>query len=116
MLQDGGVLAEQPVPVAPGLAAAYAQAHAIWQRGDVTGAPLAMNFLMDRDAGRWAAELARLKREVGNCAGTEPIAPISAMEGNFTWACEKGRLRGRVQQAPTPDVTIQALNFAVAQP
>jgi serine-type D-Ala-D-Ala carboxypeptidase/endopeptidase len=115
-MQKAGVLQDRPVPVSPGLAEAYAHARAIWQRGDVTVAPLANNFLMDRDAERWKAEIARVKRDVGACAGTEVIEPISAMEGFFTWTCEKARLRGRVQRAPTPDVTIQALSYAVAQP
>jgi hypothetical protein len=38
------------------------------------------------------------------------------MEGTFTWSCEKGRVRGRVQRAPTTDVTIQALGYTVATP
>lgn len=115
-LQAAGVLDDRAVPVAPGLAQAYDAARAIWAKGDVEGAPLAMNFLMDRDAGRWKAELAGLKQQLGNCPGAEAIAPISAMEGFFTWSCEKGRLKGRVQRAPTQNVTIQALSYAVATP
>jgi hypothetical protein len=42
--------------------------------------------------------------------------PTSAMEGRFTWTCAHGRLSGRVQRAPTPAVTIQALQFAPAAP
>ncbi len=115
-MQAAGVLEERATPVSPGLSEAYEIARAIWAKGDVTGAPLANNFLMDRDADRWKTELAGLKTQLGNCPGTEPIAPISAMEGIFTWTCEKGRLRGRVQRAPTNDVTIQALSYAVATP
>lgn len=115
-LQAAGVLEERGVPVSPGLAQAYDAARAIWAKGDVEGAPIAMNVLMDRDAGRWKAELAGLKQQLGNCAGSEPIGPISAMEGFFTWTCEKGRLKGRVQRAPTQEVTIQALSYTVAQP
>ncbi len=47
---------------------------------------------------------------------TEAIKPISAMEGRFTWACSTGRVQGRVQRAPTGAVTIQALEFGLAQP
>jgi serine-type D-Ala-D-Ala carboxypeptidase/endopeptidase len=112
-MQKAGLLQDRAVPVSPGLARAYGHARAIWQRGDVTGAPLADNFLLDRDAERWRAEIARVKREVGECQGSEAV---SAMEGFFTWTCEKGRLRGRVQRAPTPEVTIQALSYAVAAP
>lgn len=115
-LQATGVLEDRAVPVSPGLAEAYDAARAIWAKGDVEGAPLAMNFLMDRDAGRWKSDLANLKTQLGNCPGTEAIAPISAMEGFFSWSCEKGRLKGRVQRAPTEGVTIQALSYAVATP
>lgn len=115
-LNSAGALEGRPEPVSSGLAQAYDAARAIWRRGEVTGAPLADNFLLDRDAERWKAEIARVKRDVGACAGTEEIAPISAMEGMFTWVCDKGRVRGRVQRAPTRDVTIQALSFTVATP
>lgn len=115
-LQAAGVLEEREVPVSPGLAQAYDAARAIWAKGDVEGAPIAMNFLMDRDAGRWKTMLAGLKTQLGTCSGTEPIAPVSAMEGLFTWTCEKGVLKGRVQRAPTQEVTIQALSYAVATP
>jgi serine-type D-Ala-D-Ala carboxypeptidase/endopeptidase len=115
-MQAAGVLKDREIPVSPGLAQAYAAAREVWRKGDVTAAPLAMNMLMDRDAGRWRADLARLKSEIGDCAGTEAIAPISAMEGHFTWRCERGTIKGRVQRAPTPAVTIQALNFEVGQP
>ncbi|HEV2567769.1 serine hydrolase domain-containing protein [Sphingomonas sp.] len=115
-LNAAEALPGRPAPVSAGLAQAYQQARSIWQRGDVTGAPLANNFLLDRDADRWKAEIARVKREVGTCVASEEIEPISAMEGFFTWICETGRIRGRVQRAPTPQVTIQALSYAVAAP
>jgi serine-type D-Ala-D-Ala carboxypeptidase/endopeptidase len=115
-LNGAGALPSRTVPVSLGLAQAYDAARAIWRQGAVTGAPLANNFLLDRDAERWRAEIARVKRDVGDCAGTEEIAPISAMEGMFTWACAKGRIRGRVQRAPTPEVMIQALSYTVATP
>ncbi len=115
-LEKSGALPARTLPVSPGLAEAYAAAKAVWARGEVTGAPLADNFLLDRDAERWKAEIARVKRDVGACAAGEEIAPISAMEGTFTWTCATGKLRGRVQRAPTPEVTIQALSYAVATP
>ena len=116
MLQSAGLIPDRVEPVSPGLAQAYAAARAVWRTGDIMTAPLANNMLMDRDATRWRDEIARVKREVGECSATEAIAPISAMEGFFTWTCTKARLRGRVQRAPTPEVTIQALNFSVAAP
>jgi hypothetical protein len=45
---------------------------------------------------------------------SEVIRPISAMEGTFVWACEKGRVAGRVQRAPTPQLSLQVVDFRAA--
>jgi CubicO group peptidase (beta-lactamase class C family) len=115
-LQRTGLLKDTPLPVSPGLSAAYDAARAVWRSGTITAAPLANNMLMDRSAADWARLVADVKAEVGTCPASEPIVPISAMEGRFTWRCEHGRVSGRVQRAPTPQVTIQALQFAPAAP
>ena len=75
-----------------------------------------MNVLMDHDPAAWAKIIGDVRVEVGDCAATEPVRPVSAMEGRFTWTCVHGRVEGRVQRAPTPAVTIQALEFAAARP
>ena len=59
-LQGAGALPDRALPVAPGLASAYAAAKAVWRAGDITAAPQAMNMPLDRDAGRWRALLAGL--------------------------------------------------------
>jgi hypothetical protein len=104
------------LPVSAGLAAAYDAARAVWRAGEIGAAPLANNMLMDRDPAAWKFLLAGLRAEVGACAAEEAIAPVSAMEGRFTWTCEHGRVAGRVQRAPTREVTLQALEFAPAAP
>jgi hypothetical protein len=73
-------------------------------------------MLMDRDAAAWGKLISGVKAEVGECQASEPVKPISAMEGRFSWTCSNGRVEGRVQRAPTPAVTIQALEFAAAKP
>ncbi len=115
-LQKAGALSGPALPVTPGLAAAYDAAKAVWRAGDIKAAPLANNVLLDKDAAAWKATIAGVKAEVGACAATEAISPISAMEGRFTWTCEHGRVSGRVQQAPTPTMTLQALSFTPAAP
>ena len=115
-LNQAGALHDMPIALSPGLASAYAAARAVWRAGDILAAPLANNVLMDRDSAAWKIHLAGLKAEFGACSTSEPIKPISAMEGRFTWACEHGRVSGRVQRAPTPAITIQALEFAAAAP
>jgi len=115
-LAKAGALQDRPLPVAPGLATAYAAARAVWRTGDIAAAPLAGNMLLDHEAGKWAAMIHAAQAEVGDCPATEPVQPVSAMEGHFTWACSHGRIDGRVQRAPTPTVMLQALDFAAAMP
>lgn len=115
-LAKTGALQERPLPVAPGLAAAYAAARAVWRTGDIAAAPLAANMLLDHDAKAWAALIRAVHAEVGDCPATEPVRPTSAMEGRFTWTCSHGRVDGRVQRAPTPAMTLQALEFAPGMP
>lgn len=112
-MRAGGLAAERAVPVSAGLAAAYEAAKTAWRAGDPERAPLAVNVLLDNDAARRRAEIAALKRQVGACAMGEPIMPVSAMEGSFVWTCQKGRVTGRVQRAPTPALSLQVLSFGV---
>ncbi|MDG2522207.1 serine hydrolase [Caulobacter segnis] len=116
-LQGAGALKDaSATPVSDGLSQAYEAAKAVWRAGDIEKAPLANNLLLDRDAPRWKRLIADVKAEVGACRADEPVRPLSAMEGRFTWTCERGRVTGRVQRAPTQKVEIQALEFTVAQP
>jgi D-alanyl-D-alanine-carboxypeptidase/D-alanyl-D-alanine-endopeptidase len=115
-LNKAGVLADRAVPATQGLASAYDAARAVWRTNDIQAAPLAGNMLMDRDAARWKTMIEGLKKEVGACDADETVTPLSAMEGKFVWACEHGRIAGRVQRAPLPDVKLQALEFAVQAP
>ncbi|MEO6581980.1 MAG: serine hydrolase domain-containing protein [Sphingomicrobium sp.] len=115
-LGKAGALADRTIPVSSGLAAAYANAQAVWRAGDIGTAPLANNVIMDRDRAAWAKLITEVKALTGDCAGTEAVVPISAMEGKFSWACSHGRVDGRVQRAPTPGVALQALEFAPAAP
>jgi len=115
-LDKAGAFADRKPAVSAGLASAYRAARAVWRAGDIGAAPLANNMLMDRDAAAWKSMLAGLRAEAGKCPASEPIVPISDMEGRFTWTCEHGRITGRVQRAPTPAITIQALDFSPARP
>jgi len=114
MIRQAGLADPRPIPVSDGLERAYAVARLAWRAGDATRAPLAMNVLLDRDAARRRAEITSLKDRVGECPATEPMRPISAMEGTFAWTCAKGRVVGRVQRAPTPELSLQVLDFGAA--
>ncbi len=115
-LQKHGYLKDRPIPTSDGLAAAYDAARAVWRSADIRAAPLANNVLLDRSAAGWKKLVTDLKADVGTCRAEEPITPISAMEGKFTWNCTHGRVSGRVQRAPTPQLSIQALEFSAAAP
>jgi hypothetical protein len=115
-LQKADAIKDADLPVSAGLAATYNAAKAVWRTGDITAAPLANNMLMDHDRAAWGKVVGDVKKEVGDCPATEAIIPVSAMEGKFTWTCAHGRVSGRVQRAPTPNVSIQALEFAPAAP
>ena len=115
-LNKAGALRDRVVAVSPGLASAYDSARAVWRSRDIASAPLANNMLMDRDTAAWNGMIGAVQTEVGTCPATEPITPVSAMEGRFSWACTHGRVEGRVQRAPTVAVTLQALEFTSARP
>ncbi len=110
-LGSAGLAPNRVAPVSPGLTAAYSAAKAVWTAGNVDTAPLANNALPDRDAARRRSEIAAVKAQVGACAMAEPITPISAMEGTFRWTCASGSVVGRVQQAPTPELSLQVVDF-----
>ncbi len=113
-LQRAGLLAARAVPVSPELAQGYATAKTVWETGRIDANPerLAMNMLLDRSAGNWAAELKRLKAETGACDTAAPIMPQGALSGRFQWQCATGRLNGQVLLAPTGSVQIQALRLS----
>jgi hypothetical protein len=112
MLRAGGLAVDRALAVSPDLARAYDLARDVWRTGDPARAPLANNVPLDRDLARRRADIAALKREVGACRTQGAIMPVSAMEGNFTWTCDKGTIAGRVQRAPTPALSLQVLSFA----
>lgn len=111
LLREAGLTERRALPVSDGLTAAYSAAKAAWRSGDPGAAPLAINVPLDRELARRKTEIAELKNDVGTCTMTEEIKPISAMEGTFLWACERGKVQGRVQRAPTPQLSLQVLDF-----
>jgi serine-type D-Ala-D-Ala carboxypeptidase/endopeptidase len=115
LLKDAGLATERPVPVSAGVAAGYAAAAAIWQAGAVDGQRerLAMNFLMDRTAETWRAELARLKAQTGACRTDTPIVATTAMAGRFRWTCERADIAGSILLAPTATPQLQELRLSV---
>lgn len=114
-LRQAGLVDERQVAVSAELARAYALAKDVWQRSDPARAPLAVNVALDRDLARRRKDLADLKKQVGACRTDAAIVPVSGMEGTFTWSCASGTVRGRVQRAPTPALSLQVLSFTAGR-
>ena len=118
-LQNSGLLGEErALPVGAELARAYRTAGEIYKSGDVmTGSdPLAMNFLLDRDAAGWARDLANLKAQVGDCQTSNLLRASGELTGDFTWRCSHGRIKGSLKLAPTHPARIQALELKPIEP
>jgi D-alanyl-D-alanine-carboxypeptidase/D-alanyl-D-alanine-endopeptidase len=112
-LYRAGLAPARELPVSAALAEAYRVAAAIYSAGDLGPgkAMLAMNFLMDRSAENWAREMAKLRQEVGECAGDAPIKAIGMLSGEFKWACERGTINGNLLLSPTNPPEIQSLRL-----
>jgi serine-type D-Ala-D-Ala carboxypeptidase/endopeptidase len=118
VLSKAGFLKDSSVLVSQELASAYRTVGAIYEQGDVAAGAdqLAMNFLMDRDGAGWARDLADLKKQLGSCDTTAPVSATSALSGEFTWRCARGRLRGSVLLAPTRPPRIQKIELTRKTP
>jgi serine-type D-Ala-D-Ala carboxypeptidase/endopeptidase len=112
-LKKAGLLAAPAAPVSDALASTYAAAGRMYTSGatSAAGDVFAMNFFMDRTAEAWGRELAKLKAQAGGCQTGAPITATGALSGEFTWPCEKGRVKGTLLLAPTRPPRIQALRL-----
>lgn len=112
-LADAGLMRADVVPLSPALARLVKPMHALYNRGDVAAiAPLlAINFLMDRDAGHRAADIAAIKARAGACPRPPGVRAQGALEGDFLWHCANGTLIAHALLAPTPQPQIQALEW-----
>ena len=114
-MDKAGLLVRRDAPVSPAIAAMFAATQAAYAAGNLQplDGKLAMNFLLDRSAANWTAELAKLKDQVGACPTAEPLAPMGALSTAFRLHCQKGKLDGTLLLAPTRPVTIQAWRLRV---
>ncbi|TAJ97079.1 MAG: class A beta-lactamase-related serine hydrolase [Reyranella sp.] len=111
--------ASPPLPLAPpspALARAVDAIVVAYASGRIEGGdrPFAVNFLLDVPAALRDAELASLKRRLGE-GRLERIEPIHALAGRFVVACAKGRLNGTVTLSPEADSGIQKLVLTAAE-
>lgn len=113
LYNDGQLDSAADVAISDELRNAYSVAGQIYTSLDATvgGEHLAVNFFLDRGADTWAKDLAKLSAEVGECDMSAPLTASSALEGEFTWVCTHGRLKGSLLLAPTEPVRIQYLSL-----
>jgi len=112
-----GMIPPQPRVVAPILETFQTAVHAAYKAGKLTplDGKLSMNFLMDHGAENWAAEFAKIRRQVGRCNLTEPLFSTGALSTSFRWNCERGKIDGQILLAPTNPPTLQALRMTLLQ-
>jgi CubicO group peptidase (beta-lactamase class C family) len=99
-----------PLPPSPWLKRAVEAIVAAYAAGRIETASsvFAENLLLDMPAPLRNAELARLKRQLGE-GHLESIEPTHALSGRFVVACAKGRLRGKITLSPEAEPGIQKL-------
>jgi CubicO group peptidase (beta-lactamase class C family) len=117
-MDKAGLLVWRDTPVSPAVAEMFAATQAAYAAGNLRplDGKLAMNFLLDRSAANWSAELAKLRDQVGACPTAEPLAPTGALSTAFRLNCERGKLDGTLLLAPTTPITIQAWRLRVVAP
>ena len=99
--------------VTPILATFQSYAFNAYNAGSLTPlqGKLAINFLMDRSMDNWAAEFAKVRKQVGGCTSAEPLFATGALTTAFRWNCDRGHVNGQILLAPTNPPTLQALRL-----
>jgi CubicO group peptidase (beta-lactamase class C family) len=117
-MNKANLLAARRIPASPAVWDMSNRTRAAYAEGNLDRfkGVLAMNFLLDRSAENWVAELARLKAEVGRCPDNEELTPTGALSARFRLICERGNIDGQLLLAPTEPVTLQSLRLRVVTP
>ena len=112
-IDNQGMVPPSKREVAPLLSSFQTYAFNAYKAGDLAPlqGKLAMNFLMDRSAENWTAELAKIHKQVGQCTSAEPLFATGALTTAFRWNCERGHINGQILLAPTKPPTLQALRL-----
>jgi CubicO group peptidase (beta-lactamase class C family) len=118
LYEDDRLGATVTMPRSKYLANAYNAVAAIYKSGNINVASelLAMNFIMDRGAEMWSAELGKLKAAAGECETASDIRPTGALSGTFNWRCTHGRVRGAILLSPESLPRIQKLDLSLITP
>jgi CubicO group peptidase (beta-lactamase class C family) len=112
LLETGGLQPRMPQPSAELVAARDAVSKLVTQWDDRAADRIAAdNLFLDRSKQRRKAEIDELRSAVGAC--TMPVrfdAVENALRGDWTLACERGRLQIAITLAPTMPPAVQYLS------
>ena len=85
----------------------------LWKRWDDDDAQriAAVNFFLDAPSAQRQAEIAALKKEVGECPVAGPLIPENWLRGQFNLTCANGVVGAFFTLAPTQPPSLQHLAF-----
>jgi CubicO group peptidase (beta-lactamase class C family) len=112
LLKTGGLQPRMPHPSADLVAARDAVSKLVVQWDDPAAERIAAdNLFLDRTKERRRAEIDALRSQVGMCSMPERFDTVeNALRGDWTMACERGKLHVAITLAPTTPPTVQYLS------
>jgi CubicO group peptidase (beta-lactamase class C family) len=112
MLKTGG-LRPRELPPAPLQSQMRDEIFNLWKRWDDAAAKriAAMNLFLDVPAEQRQAEIAKLKKDVGDCSAASAVQPENWLRGQFNMTCERGIVGVFFTLAPTQPPAVQHLAF-----
>ena len=81
-----------------------------WDDGEARGIA-SMNLFLDVPVEQRQAEIANLKKEVGECSAASPVVPENWLRAQFNMKCAKGTVGVFFTLAPTQPPAVQYLAF-----
>jgi hypothetical protein len=81
-----------------------------WDDGEARGIA-SMNLFLDVPVEQRQAEIANLKKEVGECSAASPVVPENWLRAQFNMNCAKGTVGVFFTLAPTQPPAVQYLAF-----
>ena len=117
LVKTGG-LQKRELPASPMLTQMREPIMNLWKKWDETEARRigAMNLLLDFPSAQRAADIQKLKDEVGDCSQFGPIQAENWLRGQFDMTCAKGTVAAFYTLAPTQPPAVQHLEFRKIAP
>jgi CubicO group peptidase (beta-lactamase class C family) len=112
LLKTGG-LQKREWPASPILSEMRGHIVNLWKSWDDAEAKqiASMNLFLDAPVVQRRAEIAELKKQVGECSASGPVIPENWLRGQFNMTCAKGTVGVFYTLAPTQPPAVQYLAF-----